>query len=102
MTIAIVFDEKTKITGCKDKYGIPLRYGDKVIAIETGGKTYKSYFIGTTPSGYSDKVLHISSVYPSRPYRGVLRYEWTAKDPQEAKDDSRAIERIIHNKPSEL
>ena len=101
--IVDIFGEKTEITGRKDKLGAPLQYGDKVVAICNKGYTKKAYFLGTTPSGHTDKVLHLGGMYPSRPYRGVLKYDWKVSNSSIAiKQDEETIEILKKNMPSEL
>ena len=78
--IVLIQNEKTNVTGLSDAFGAPLNYGDKVIVIESSGTKSKAYYIGTTPSGATDKVLKLGSVYLSRPYHGVIKYDWKTSD----------------------
>lgn len=75
--VVTLLDEKVLINGRVDKFKTPLQFGDKVIAIEANGRCIRSYYIGTTPSGKTHKVLELgSSNYFTRPYKGVLKYDW--------------------------
>ena len=101
--IVDIFGEKTEITGRTDKLGAPLQYGDKVVAICNKGYTKKAYYLGTTPSGHTDKVLHLGGMYPSRPYRGVLKYDWkVSNSPIAIKQDEETIKILKNHMPSEL
>ena len=101
--IVYMFGEKTEITGRTDKYGTPLTYGDKVIAICSKGYIYRAYYLGTTTSGKTDKVLQLGSMYPLRPYYGVLKYDWKVPNsPTALRQDEETIEILKKNMPSEL
>lgn len=97
-----VFGEKTKLSGLTDAFGLPIKYGDKVIAIDNQGYKYKSFYVGTTPSGYTDKVLSLGgSQHLTRPYRGVLKYEWTATS-KELNLEEISIQALKDNDPGIL
>ena len=96
--IVNLFNEKTEVSNLSDAFNTPLKYGDKVIAIDNQGYKRKAYYIGTTPSGHTDKVLPLGSSYLSRPYRGVLKYEWTPNQ-QELGSDQVTIKILRENDP---
>ena len=101
--IKIVFKEKTGVTeNLRDFFGVPLKYGDKVIALDSDGRKHKSFYIGTTPTGVTDKVLFLGSATSLyRPYRGVLKYEWVAKTPNEKDDEERSLKALREFDPSD-
>lgn len=82
--VVTLLNEKVLINGRVDKFKAPLQFGDKVIAIEANGGCTRSYYIGTTPSGKTHKVLELgSSSYFTRPYKGVLKYDWKLFNPKD-------------------
>lgn len=82
--VVTLLNEKVLINGRVDKFKTPLQFGDKVIAIEANGGCTRSYYIGTTPSGKTHKVLELgSSNYFTRPYKGVLKYDWKLFNPKD-------------------
>ena len=100
--IKIIFNEKTEVTeNLRDFFGALLKFGDKVIALDADGRKHRAFYIGTTPTGVTDKVLFLgshSSMY--RPYRGVLKYEWTAKTPTDKDDEDRSLKALRELDPS--
>ena len=97
--IVNLFNEKTEVNNLRDAFGAPLNYGDKVIAIDNQGYKKKAYYIGTTPSGHTDKVLPLGSSYLSRPYRGVIKYEWTASA-KEVDANAISVKVLLDNNPN--
>lgn len=86
--VVTLLNEKVLINGRVDKFKAPLQFGDKVIAIEANGGCTRSYYIGTTPSGKTHKVLELgSSNYFTRPYKGVLKYDWKLFNPKDEEYD---------------
>lgn len=86
--VVTLLNEKVLINGRVDKFEAPLQFGDKVIAIEANGGCTRSYYIGTTPSGKTHKVLELgSSNYFTRPYKGVLKYDWKLFNPKDEEYD---------------
>ena len=97
--IKIVYNEKTEVENLTDFFGAPLKYGDKVIAICSRGYKTKAFYVGTTPSGSTDKVLGLGRVSLERPYRGVIKYDWVAKTPTDKDDEERSVNSLILNNP---
>lgn len=97
--IKIVYNEKTEIENLRDFYGTPLKYGDKVIAIDAKGYKTRAFYVGTTPSGSTDKVLCIGRTTLERPYRGVIKYDWVAKTPTDKDDEERSVNSLKLNNP---
>lgn len=101
--IKLLFNEKTKIDDLRDFFGTPLKYGDKVIAICSKGYKTRAFYIGTTPSGSTDKVLEIGAASRlDRPYRGVIKYDWVAKTPRDKDDEEISIKALKMNDPNRI
>ena len=99
--IKLVFNEKTEIENLRDFYGTPLKYGDKVIAIDAKGYKTRAFYVGTTPSGSTDKVLCIGRTTLERPYRGVIKYDWVVKNPRDKEDEELSVKALKLNDPTQ-
>ena len=97
--IKIVYNEKTEVENLTDFFGAPLKYGDKVIAICSRGYKTKAFYVWTTPSGSTDKVLCIGRTTLERPYRGVIKYDWVVKNPRDKDDEELSINSLKLNNP---